>query len=416
MEARVRYHGNALARGATVTAEMARPAPLLVDLATSSLVSEALPARPAPRLQSLDVFRGLTIAAMLLVNNPGSWSHVYPPLEHAAWHGWTPTDLVFPFFLFIVGITTTFSLGWLLETGTRPRRLVRKVLVRAVIIFGLGLLLQGFPDYELGTIRVLGVLQRIALSYLVAALIVLWTDVRGQATALGALLLGYWALLTLVPVPGVGRGVLEPDLNLANWLDLRLIGHNHLLHETMTWDPEGILSTLGAIATVLCGALAGHWIRSTHAAATKVARMVMAGGVGVALGSIWGWVLPINKNLWTGSYVLLSSGMACLVLAAVYWAVDVRRSRWWTGPFLVFGTNAICAYWLSSLMGIVLDWIVITSPVDGEALVLKTYLYETLFANWLSPENASLAYAITFVLIWLGLLGLLYRRRIFIRI
>jgi predicted acyltransferase len=395
---------------------MARSAPFLADVVATPVEHATPVVRSAPRLQSLDVFRGLTIAAMLLVNNPGSWSHVYKPLEHAAWNGWTPADLVFPFFLFIVGITTTLSLGGLLDGGVRPRVIFRKVLIRAVLIFALGLLLQGFPEYELGTIRVLGVLQRIALSYLLAATIVLSTGVRGQVAALIALLLGYWALMTLVPVPGIGRAVLEPDLNLSNWLDLRLIGRNHLLHETMTWDPEGILSTLGAVATVLAGVQVGHWIRSTRGARAKVMGLLVGGGAVVALGSVWGWAFPINKNLWTGSYVLLTAGIACFVLASTYWLVDVKGYRAWARPFLVFGTNAITAYWLSSVVAIVFAWVVITSPEDGESLILKTYIYEVVYAPWLAPENASLAYAVTYVLLWLGFLSLLYRRRIFIRI
>jgi len=189
------------------------------------------------------------------------------------------------------------------------------------------------------------------------------------------------------------------------------------MHETMTWDPEGTLSTLGAIASVMCGVLAGHWIRLQRVASAKVSGLLAAGAVSVSLGTLWGRAYPIIKNLWTGSFVLLSAGMACLILAAVYWLVDVKGYRGWaTRPFLVFGTNAITAYWLASLITIVLDWVVITSPEEGESLTLKTYLYETFYARWLSPENASLAYAITYVLIWLGLLSLLYRRRIFIRI
>jgi predicted acyltransferase len=396
---------------------MARPAPLLIDVVPASGEREAAAVQPAPRLQSLDAFRGLTIAAMLLVNNPGSWSHVYPPLEHVPWDGWTPTDLVFPFFLFIVGITTTFSLGGLMARGAGRRELFQKVLTRSVIIFALGLALQGFPEYNLSTIRVPGVLQRIALSYLVAATIVLWTGVRGQGAALIALLVGYWVLLTRVPVPGLGSTALAPDLNLSNWLDLKLIGRNHLMHETMTWDPEGTLSTLGGVASVMCGVLAGHWIRSSRVASAKVIGLLAAGAAGAALGSLWGWTYPVIKNLWTGSFVLLAAGMACLVLAAVYWLVDVKGYRGWAlRPFLIFGTNAITAYWLSSLMAIVLDWWVITSPEDGESLTLKTYIYEIFYARWLSPENASLAYAITYVLIWLAALSLLYRRRIFIRI
>jgi predicted acyltransferase len=371
--------------------------------------------RPRERLVSLDVFRGVTIAAMLLVNNPGSWSHVYPPLEHAAWNGSTPTDMVFPFFLFIVGIATTFSLGVGLDRGLTRGELFRKAMVRAVIIFGLGLILQGFPYYDLPHLRIFGVLQRIALSYLVGAVIVLLAGIRGQSAALIVLLLGYWSLMRLVPVPGVGRGVLEPGQNLANWLDLRIIGINHLQHDAGTWDPEGILSTLGAIATVLCGVLAGHWIRSERGPSMKALGLSLAGGAGVLVGLSWHRAFPINKNLWTGSYVSFSAGVACLLLALLYWLVDMKALRGWTRPFLVFGTNAIAAYWLSTLLGIILDWIVVTGA-DGELQVLKTYLYETLFASWLPPADASLAYAITYVLLWLGLISLLYRRRIFIRI
>jgi predicted acyltransferase len=371
--------------------------------------------RPLPgRVESLDVFRGLTIAAMLLVNNPGSWSHVYAPLMHAAWHGSSPTDLVFPFFLFIVGLASAYSLGGLLDRGFTRAEVFRKALLRAIIIFGLGLALQGFPHYDLAHLRILGVLQRIAMSYLVVAAIVLATGVRGQITVLIGVLLGYWTLMTLVPVPGVGRGVLEPDLNLANWLDLRLIGTKHLPPDTRTWDPEGILSTLGAVATVLCGVLAGHWLRSAHPAWSKTVGLGVAGAVGIGVGLTWNRTFPINKSLWTGSYVLFSAGIACLILALLYWLVDTKARRSWTWPFLVFGTNAITAYWLSSLLGIILDWIMIPGP--SEARVLKTYLYEHLFASWLDPLDASLAYAITYVLLWLGLLSLLYHRRIFIRI
>jgi predicted acyltransferase len=396
---------------------MARPAPLLIDVAPAPIAIESAAVRSAPRLQSLDVFRGLTIAAMLLVNNPGSWSHVYPMLEHVPWDGWTLADLVFPFFLVIVGITTTLSLGGLMERGASGPDLFRKVLTRSVIIFGLGLALQGFPEYDLPTIRVPGVLQRIALSYLIAAAIVLWTGVRGQVVALVALLVGYWVLMTRVPVPGLGSTALAPDLNLSNWLDLKLIGRNHLMHETMTWDPEGTLSTLGGAASVMCGVLVGHWIRSPRVVSAKVTGLLVAGGTGIALGTLWSRTYPIIKNLWTGSFVLFTAGMACLILAAVYWLVDAKGYRGWAvRPFIVFGTNAITAYWLSSLMAIVFDWVVITSPEDGESLTLKTYIYETFYSRWLSPDSASLAYALTYVLIWLGLLSLLYRKRIFIRI
>jgi predicted acyltransferase len=371
---------------------------------------------PSPRLLSLDVFRGLTIAAMLLVNNPGTWSHVYPPLEHAAWNGWTPTDLVFPFFLFIVGVATALSLVRLAEAGESRTTLFRKALVRAAIIFALGLVIQGFPHYNLPHLRIPGVLPRIAVAYLITAVLVLLTGVRGQMLALVCLLVGYWTLMTLVPVPGVGRGVLEPEKNLSNWIDFRLLGENHVWQETRTWDPEGLLSTLGAVGSVICGVLAGHWIRSSRDIGAKALGLFYAGATTVVAGWVWSRVFPINKSLWTSSYVLLSAGIACLVLAAIVWLVDIKGLRDWTTPFLVFGTNAITAYWLSTLCGIVLDWITFPRPLDGEEVVLKTYLYDTLFASWLSPANASLAYAVTYVLVWLGLLSVLYRRRIFIRI
>jgi len=222
--------------------------------------------------------------------------------------------------------------------------------------------------------------------------------------------------MTLVPVPGVGRGVLEPEKNLSNWLDFKLLGVNHVWQETGTWDPEGLLSTMGAVASVLCGVLAGHWIRSHRGTDTKAFGLFYAGGMTLLLGWTWSRVFPINKSLWTSSYVLLSAGIACLMLAVIFWLVDIEGYRGWSVPFLVFGTNAITAYWLSTLFGIVLDWITLTGPGEGEQVVLKTYLYETFYASWLSPANASLAYAVSYVLVWLGLISVLYRRRIFIRI
>jgi predicted acyltransferase len=233
---------------------------------------------------------------MLLVNNPGTWSHVYPPLEHAEWNGWTPTDLVFPFFLFIVGVATALSLAGLRDAGTGRAQVFRKAFVRAAIIFGLGLLLQGFPHYNLPHLRIPGVLQRIAIAYLLTAIVVLLTGVRGQVLTLLGLLLGYWTLMTLVPVPGVGRGVLEPEKNLSNWLDFRLLGVNHVWQETRTWDPEGLLSTLGAVASVLCGVLAGHWVRSRRGTDAKAFGLFYAGSMTLLLG----WCSPRSSG-WSTS-------------------------------------------------------------------------------------------------------------------
>jgi predicted acyltransferase len=372
-------------------------------------------AAPTPRLLSLDVFRGMTIAGMILVNNAGNWSHVYRPLEHAEWNGWTPTDLIFPFFLFIVGLAMMFSLGKLRAWGASRRQLIRKVGSRAAIIFALGLLLNGFPLYDLAHLRILGVLQRIALSYLLAAAVVLATGVRGQIAVMLALLLGYWALVTLVPVPGVGAGVLEPDRNLSNWIDRQVIGVDHTWRQTKTWDPEGILSTTGAIATTLCGALAGYWIRSRRTPIEKTVGLFLAGNLGVVIGTVWHYAFPINKSLWTGSYVIFTAGMACHALAMTYWVVDVKGCRRWATPFLVFGTNSIAAYWLSSVVALALVRIRVAAPAGGESLPLKTYLEKALYESWLSPINASLAYAATYVFLWLALMSVLYRRRIFIK-
>ncbi len=392
-----------------------RAVPIAPRVSAAADPVAGVPAGAPPRLTSLDVFRGLTIAAMLLVNNPGTWDHVYWPLEHAEWNGWTPTDLVFPFFLFIVGMAVTFSLAYWTERGATAPELLAKVAVRAAIIFGLGLLLQGFPHYDLVHIRVFGVLQRIALSYLLAGAIVLSTGARGQVVALLGLLAGYWSIMTLVPVPGIGHAALEPGQTPANGVSRGLFGLNPVWQGTGTWARGGILSTAGAVATVLCGALAGRWIRSARPPAAKVTGLVLAGAAAIIVGLIWGRAFPINKSVWTGSYVALSGGIACLVLASTYWLVDVKGYRRWTGPLLVFGTNSIVAFWLSSCVAIVLDWIVI-SDAAGEPAVMKKYLYETLYASWLDPANASLAYAVTYVMIWLALLSLLYRRRIFIRI
>jgi predicted acyltransferase len=384
------------------TAEFLEPAPVTTP--------------PAPRLLSLDAFRGITIAGMLLVNNAGDWGHVYWPLEHAEWNGWTPTDLIFPFFLFIAGVAMTFSLGTLRERGASRRQLIRKVSARAAIIFVLGLVLNGFPSYDLTHLRVLGVLQRIALSYLLAAGVVLASGLRGQLAALLGLLLGYWALMTLVPVPGVGAGVLEPGRNLSNWIDLRIIGENHTWRQTKTWDPEGILSTMGAIGTALCGVLAGHWIRSRRTALEKTVGLFLAGNLGLVLGVIWNAAFPINKSIWTSTYVVFTAGMACHGLAMTYWAVDLKGYRRWATPFLVFGTNSIAAYWLSSLVAIALTRIQVAGPAAGETWTLKTYLDKTLYESWLSPINASLAYAVTYLCVWLALMSVLYRKRIFIKV
>ncbi|MBV9773961.1 MAG: DUF5009 domain-containing protein [Gemmatimonadetes bacterium] len=380
----------------------------------------AIPAPPlveaSPgRLLSLDVFRGITVAGMLLVNNPGSWSAVYPPLEHAEWNGWTPTDLIFPFFLFIVGVAMTFSFAVQERKGTTRGAMLGKAAKRAAVLFLLGLVLAGFPAYDLATIRIPGVLQRIAVAFLLASGVVLFTRARGQAVAAAALLLGYWAAMTLVPVPGYGAGNLAPAANLGAYVDRAVFGSAHLWKSSVTWDPEGILSTFPAVATVLLGVLAGRWLRSGRPPAETTVWMFVAGNAALVLGVVWNEAFPINKNLWTSSYVVFTAGMALHFLATCYWLVDVKGHRRWAAPFVWFGSNAIAAFFLSGLMARLLTLVKWTGPA-GEAVTLKGWIYEGVYASWLAPLNASLAFALTFVLVWTGIVWALHRRGIFIKV
>lgn len=378
---------------------------------------------------SLDVFRGATIAAMILVNDPGSWSHIYPPLEHAEWNGWTPTDLIFPFFLFIVGVSMTLSFASRIARGVTRRALVVHVVRRSALIFAIGLFLNGFPDFDFSSIRIMGVLQRIALCYLVAGLLYLMTfqrasagdqparvhaNIRVMAAVAIALLVGYWALMMFVPVPGHGAGRLGKDDNLGAYVDRTLMG-GHLWSESVTWDPEGFLSTIPAIASLLIGILAGEWLRSERPSARKALGLAAAGVVLLVAGRLLHAYFPINKNLWTSTFVLFTGGFAMLALGACYWIVDVRAWRAWAAPSLVFGMNAILAYALAALVSEVstdFDFL----NFHGHETTLHGWIYDKYFLPHLSPVNASLAFAVFFVLVIFGLLWPFYRGKLFLRI
>lgn len=390
------------------------------------------------RLLSLDVFRGATIAAMLLVNHPGSWSHVYAPLRHAPWHGWTPTDLIFPFFLFVVGITTSLSIESRRERGVPQRDLAFRIVRRGALILFLGLFLNAFPFYTWGSMpgvedpslldrlqdrfdhmRFPGVLQRIGLAYIVGGLLVLRTPGRRVlGVVITTLLLGYWTLMTLVPVPGTGtigaRLLDEPDMVLSAWIDRQIFG-DHLWVQSRTWDPEGLLSTIPAIATLLLGVMAGRILRETGPLEQRLRQLFLLGSVWTATGLAWSLVFPINKNLWTSSYTLFTAGIAMLSISAVGWVVDVARSRWWTPPLVAFGINPILAFVGSGLMARLIYSLI---KVDrGEAVVpVQAAIHGTMFESWLPPRLASLAFAVTFVLLWLAILWPLYRRRIVWRV
>lgn len=370
----------------------------------------------ANRLVSLDAFRGITIAGMLLVNNPGSWSAIYPPLQHAHWNGWTPTDLIFPFFLFIVGVSMTYSFGKLLDRGATRRELMVKTTRRSLLIVLAGLALHSFPwiGYDYAHWRFPGVLQRIGVAYFFAATIYLFSSVRARVIWLAVLLLGYWALQTLVPVPGGFTGALRPGMDLGAYIDRLVFGTAHLWREAETWDPEGLLSTIPAIGTALLGSLAGTWIRSARADLEKVAGLFVVGTAGIIAGAMWGWVFPINKSLWTSSYVMFTGGMACHMLAICYYLIDIKGYRRWSVPFVMFGMNAIAAFFLSSAFARVLNLIKLQDA--GQQVALKTYVFRHFYLSWAQPINASLAFAITYVLLWLAIMTAFHKKNIFVKL
>lgn len=356
------------------------------------------------RLGSLDAFRGLTVAGMLLVNNPGSWSYVYPPLDHAEWNGWTPTDLIFPFFVFSVGVSLSLSLARRREAGAERRALLAKIVWRSLLIVLIGVLLNGFWRYDLTTIRLPGVLQRIGLVYLVAASAWVLLSRRMVVGLLLVCLFGYWGLMTLVPVPGYGAGHLEPVGNLAQYLDSHLFPGHMWKAE---WDPEGLLSTMPAIATCLLGAFTGEWIRGKTPDRRALLGLVGAGAVLVAVGLVWGIWFPINKSLWTSSYVVFTAGAALLGLAACYGSIEVWGRTGWATPALVFGANPLTAFVGSGLMARIIGRVQVAGS-EGPISV-QQWLYRTLFAGWAGPLNGSLAYAVVFVLVWLAILWPVYR-------
>jgi predicted acyltransferase len=388
--------------------------------APSSVPASPQPASSAPgRLRSLDVFRGITVAGMLLVNNPGSWSYVYPPLDHAEWEGWTPTDLIFPFFLFIVGVAMTFSFGSSLARGTPRGKVMARAAKRGAVLFGLGLLLAAFPywDLDLAHLRIPGVLQRIAVCFVLASAVVLFTRPQAQAWTAAAVLLGYWAAMMLFPVPGYGAGhVFSRSGNLAAYVDRAMIGTGHMWASAKTWDPEGILSTFPAVCTVLLGVFAGRWIRGERTPAERATGLLLAGNAAMAAGAVWGAAFPIAKNLWTSSYVLFTGGMAMVLLAACYWVVDVKGRARWAAPFEWFGTNAIAAFFLSGLVGRIIALVTVGATADGKPLSLKQWTFEHAFASWLPPYPASLAFAVSFVLLFTAVVYAMHRRGILIKV
>ena len=414
----------------------AAPPVTFSEPAVTSTVAPTPTARE--RLVSLDVFRGLTVAGMILVNNPGTWSAIYPPLGHAPWHGWTPTDLIFPFFLFIVGITTHLSLTARRERGDTDAALVKQIIRRGAIIYLLGLLMAWFPFYQWGTIegmtnptfwerfvyrlehlRILGVLQRIGLVYIFAGLLTLRTSLKQQVVIVAALLFGYWFAMTLIPIPGKDIGALylsKPGETLQAYVDRAILGTNHIWSGSKTYDPEGILSTFPAIGTAMLGVMAGRWIGQRRPLVERIAALACVGCLAMVVGLMWNWSFPINKNIWTSSYVVFTAGMACAALATIMWIIEEHNIRWWTKPFVIYGVNPIVAFVGSGVLARILYtlWKV---PYEGAPTPVEAVIYRSVFAPAFSdPRTASLAMAFTTVLFWFGILAILYKRKIFLKV
>lgn len=377
------------------------------------------------RLTSLDVFRGITIAAMLLVNNPGSWSYIYPPLKHAEWHGWTLTDLIFPFFLFIVGVAIKFSLDKYILANVSYAKILWRILRRTSLLILLGLILHGFPNYNFAEIRLPGVLQRIALCYFFSAILyVVFVKKRNNeilfhtktfVIIIFILLTTYYVLMTFIPVPGIGKPTLSADrkdANLAAYIDRTIFTEKHLWKVSKTWDPEGLLSTIPAIATTLIGLICGWWLKEKIDENKKTIIMFVVGMLMFLSSFFCDIFMPINKSLWTPAYVLLSGGLAMCILAICYWFYDIEKKKFLLYQFLVFGTNAITVFFLSGLFARIINLIKINGMVSKQFFYEKVLLMVTLHHYRL----ASLLYAILFVLLWYGIMNIFYKNKVFIKL
>ena len=351
---------------------------------------------------------------MLVVNTPGTWAHVYPPLLHAEWNGWTYTDTIFPFFLFAVGASMIFSYDRRLVRGARPRELAGHTVVRAGLIFAIGLAFNvlSFFLFHRASVRIPGVLQRIAVCYLVAGL---WILALGRRAILPGAVLAmtlYWGLLTFVRVPGYGTGRLDPEGSLASYVDRAVLGAH-------TWkperDPEGPLSTIPAVASTLLGAFAGTILRSGRPLNRRLTELMAFGALAAPLGALWGTAFPINKSLWTSSYALFMAGLAAVTLAALVWIVDIRGWRAWAAPFRWLGMNALAIFGLSLFAALLLLAIKMPAPGGGQRS-LYAAIYRSVFDRFSDPRVGSLLFALAFLAVFVALAGLLYRRRIFIKI
>lgn len=365
------------------------------------------------RLLSLDAFRGFTIAAMILVDSPGTYRAVYPQFKHAIWNGWTFTDTIFPSFLFIMGASMVFSFSARKESGITDPLLDLKIVKRTLILFGLGLFMNSYPIFHLSTLRIPGVLQRIALCYLFTSMIVRKCGPRGQAYWLFGLLASYWLMLRFVPTPGTAAGALEPGDNFVAYVD-SLFLRGHAWVENGTQDPEGIVSTISAVGTTLFGALTGNWLRSPRSEREKTIGMICTGAALVALGAALAPYLPINKNLWTTTFSIFMAGLSLLSLASFYVLIDVAGYKRWATVFVAFGMNSIAIYFLSEILDTSLRFVL--HHAAGSTMILRTYLFRSVFAPLASPEGASLLFALSYVFLMFLIAWAMRRMGIIIKV
>jgi len=376
---------------------------------------DSKPAVPKGRLTSLDAFRGFAIALMILVNSPGDPGTVYSPLSHAIWNGWTFADTIFPSFLFIVGVSIVFSFAKQEEKSISDWAFMVRLLRRTIILFALGLFLNMFPTFSLSAIRIPGVLQRIALCYLFASLIALNADLRGRILWLIGLLASYWLMMRFIPVPGIGAGVLEPGENFAAWVDSLFLGGHMWSYYNGEWDPEGIVSTIPAIATTLFGVLTGQWLRSSLPERKKVAGMVCAGLVLLIAGYILDRWLPINKSIWTSTFSIFMAGVALVCLAFFHWLIDIADFSRWAKPFIILGLNPITVYVLSEVFDATLRSLNL-SMVLAQEIDCQSYLFKSFCTPIAESETASLLYALLTLLFMYLIAWIMWRKRLFIKI
>lgn len=385
----------------------------------SSVAGQAAPgADQAPqkkRLASLDAFRGLTIALMIVVNCPGDINNVFGFLSHSAWNGWTFADTVFPSFLFIVGVSVVYSFAKRESNGPSESSIEYRILKRTIVLFLLGFFLNIFPSFHLAHARIPGVLQRIAVCYFFTSIIVLKSGLRGRILWLIGLLGSYWLMMRFVPVPGVGTGVLEPGANFAAWVDAQILdGHMWSFYDS-TWDPEGIISTIPAIATTLFGVLTAQWLKSSHTEGQKVAGMLVMGIFLIALGLVLDHWLPINKNLWTSTFSIFMAGLALLCLGFFHWFIDVEGFLGWARPLVILGLNPITVYVLSEVVDTTLRSLDL-SIAKGHTMSCQLFLFNTFCIPLADAKIASMLYALGILMAMLLVAWIMWRRRIFIKV